>query len=736
MRQAVTTMIVGISLALAPLARAGGAGTDATGSIAQARRLIEAKDHAAAMIVLEDLLLEAEAKEKPAIVDLLRQTYAELARQAHLSGRERDAAHYRDNLAILDQGRSGTIPPASTDQSPKQRPSTQAGPRPPAGASNDAAAKAKVQPRPLPAKASTISPAPDPAPRLLPKPAPLPEPAKMPAPGSPGQPPPRSATPTSPASNLSGVAGSSAPTNHDPDRDAGDAGGTVAPPAAARSTPSPATTGSQTGTAQTAGPKQRLVGPTPEEADRLFSAKQYIEAGRRYSALARENRLPANRKNHWAYCRMVDVAQRMNAHPRSSREWDDIETEIQAIQRLAPNLWYGEYLRNKFAEVRQARRRPGAQSDNLVVRARASDESQNQGQGQNQAQRFPRLLGKSSAATPVQPESTTAPAAPPPASSPEGADRPLNLPGIGSQPRTPSAQNGDDGAHPEPSGARAADRSQPPLDTEVVRAGAEPTAPEGMRWQVHETPNFRIFHCDARLAQAAGEAAESARADQAKRWGSPALQRPWVPRCEIHLYPTGKAFAQATGQPENSPGFSTMVSNGNRVTARRTSLRADHRQLLTAILPHEVTHVVLADLFTIQQIPRWADEGLAVLAEPNAEQNLRAAELQEPLETGRLIEMNKLMSMDYPEATDWSLYYAQSVSLTRFLVEQGTPEQFLQFVRDLHGTGIEPALRSAYRIGGFAELKERWLVYARQQLTTLKEARRKESAQPSATAVR
>jgi hypothetical protein len=153
-------------------------------------------------------------------------------------------------------------------------------------------------------------------------------------------------------------------------------------------------------------------------------------------------------------------------------------------------------------------------------------------------------------------------------------------------------------------------------------------------------------------------------------------------------------------------------------------------------LPHEVTHVVLADLFTVQQIPRWADEGIAVLAEPNAEQNLRAAELQEPLETGQVFDISKLMSMDYPDAKDWSLYYAQSVSLTRFLVEQGTPERFVQFVRDLHRTGIEAALRDGYRIHGLAELQDRWQVYARQQLTTLKQARRGPTAQPSATAVR
>ena len=160
-----------------------------------------------------------------------------------------------------------------------------------------------------------------------------------------------------------------------------------------------------------------------------------------------------------------------------------------------------------------------------------------------------------------------------------------------------------------------------------------------------------------------------------------------------------------------------MESNGNRVVARRMNLRADHPQLLTAILPHEVTHVVLADLFTAQQIPRWADEGIAVLAEPNAEQQIRAAELQEPLEAGRVFDLSKLMAMDYPDAKDWSLYYAQSVSLTRFLVEQGPPEQFVQFVQNSQRDGIEAALRDTYRIGGFAELQERWMEYARQQLT-------------------
>jgi hypothetical protein len=179
-----------------------------------------------------------------------------------------------------------------------------------------------------------------------------------------------------------------------------------------------------------------------------------------------------------------------------------------------------------------------------------------------------------------------------------------------------------------------------------------------------------------------------------------------------------------------------MMCNGNRVVARRMNLRADHPLLVTAILPHEVTHVVLADLFTDQQIPRWADEGIAVLAEPHAEQETRAAELQEPLEAGRTFDLRKLMAMDYPDAKDWSLYYAQSVSLTRFLVEQGPPDKFVQFVQNSQRNGIEGALRGSYGIGGFADLQDRWMEYARQRFTPIKEASRDPRSQPGGVEVK
>ncbi len=71
------------------------------------------------------------------------------------------------------------------------------------------------------------------------------------------------------------------------------------------------------------------------------------------------------------------------------------------------------------------------------------------------------------------------------------------------------------------------------------------------------------------------------------------------------------------------------------------------------------------------------------------------------------------MAMDYPDGKFWGLYYAQSVSLTRFLVEQASPSQFIEFVRGCQRDGPEAELRRLYKIDGLADLNRRWLSYAK-----------------------
>ena len=136
MRQAFTTMVLGLVIALLPLATVSAMAGDATGAIGQAGRLIEAKSYSLATTLLEDLLPEANANDRRSILDLLHQAYEGLAREAKAAGNERAAAHFQDNIAIIDRSRGLASPPAkSTDpkrnRSPRQnqRPKEPMGPK-------------------------------------------------------------------------------------------------------------------------------------------------------------------------------------------------------------------------------------------------------------------------------------------------------------------------------------------------------------------------------------------------------------------------------------------------------------------------------------------------------------------------------------------------------------------------------------------------------------------------------
>ncbi len=227
---------------------------------------------------------------------------------------------------------------------------------------------------------------------------------------------------------------------------------------------------------------------------------------------------------------------------------------------------------------------------------------------------------------------------------------------------------------------KLANRSQPALDANVRRAVDETPAAES--WQVHETANFRIFHRDARLGRGGGRSGRVRSRDP----GEAVVQSGRTAHLDasvrdLSLPRRARCWLRQPVSPTHRRVFPRWRLTATASLRRKIHLRADHAQMRDAILPHEVTHVVVADLFIPEPLPRWADEGIAVLAEPPTEQQLKAAELREPLESGRVFPLDKLMAMDYPDAKDWSLYYAQSVSLTRFLVEQGPPEQFVRFVR-------------------------------------------------------
>jgi hypothetical protein len=255
------------------------------------------------------------------------------------------------------------------------------------------------------------------------------------------------------------------------------------------------------------------------------------------------------------------------------------------------------------------------------------------------------------------------------------------------------------------------------------KAGAEkpPNSPSEVKhtprqasgWAVAETANFRIFHAQSRQrAEKAARIAETTRATMTRKWFGK-VRASWSPKCDVYLHPTKYGYALSTGASTATPGHSTLTLDHGRVVVRRIDVHCDEPHTLTSVLPHEITHVVLAGQLGSRFAPRWADEGMAVLSEPRERINLHLDNLPKHRREGTLFRIGKLVQMEqYPEAKRLGPFYAQSVSLVEFLTKKKGATTFTRFLREGLETDYETALRHHYGYRNLAELDRAWRQYA------------------------
>lgn len=229
-------------------------------------------------------------------------------------------------------------------------------------------------------------------------------------------------------------------------------------------------------------------------------------------------------------------------------------------------------------------------------------------------------------------------------------------------------------------------------------------------WLVAETDHFRIFHHQAQdLADKVAQIAERTRRSMYRKWfGTDAA--PWNPKCELILHSTGAEYTKMTGVPATSPGHSRIESDpsGQRIIARRMDLRCDAPGFLEAVLPHETTHVVLAGMFGKHAVPRWADEGIAVLTEPTYKIEQHRRNLNKASQDGTLFGVKELMQLnDYPQPRRISAFYAQSVCLVEYLMELKSPRTLTAFIADGLNHGYDTALQKHYGLT-MGQLEQRW----------------------------
>ncbi len=236
---------------------------------------------------------------------------------------------------------------------------------------------------------------------------------------------------------------------------------------------------------------------------------------------------------------------------------------------------------------------------------------------------------------------------------------------------------------------------------------------QGQNWPEVETANFRVIYHESRdLAEQAARVAEMTRSAAIRKWFGEE-QSTWTPKCTIWLFPNATYYARQTGTSADSPGHSTFKSdptNTERVIERRIDLHCDLAEMLTHVLPHETTHAVLIGRFGRHVLPRWADEGMAILSEPREKVERYVKNLPSLRSRHELFSVSELINMkDYPDARRVTALYVQGTSLVDFLSSQkGGPQTFTRFVRDGLESGFEAALQRYYGFRDFKELEERW----------------------------
>jgi tetratricopeptide (TPR) repeat protein len=229
-------------------------------------------------------------------------------------------------------------------------------------------------------------------------------------------------------------------------------------------------------------------------------------------------------------------------------------------------------------------------------------------------------------------------------------------------------------------------------------------------WAAVETANFRILHLQSReFAEQIARSAEATRATMMVKWFGEDTGV-WKPRCDIFLYATAQDYSQATAAPTNSPGHSTIRRDRDRIISRRIDLHCDDPNMTVGVLPHEITHTVIAGHFGAHDVPRWADEGMAVLSEPRERIERHLRNLPQHRADRHLFETGQLMNLEnYPEARYVGSFYAQSVSLVEFLSDRAGPRVFAKFLRDGLASGYEVALQKYYGFQSFGDLEQQWV---------------------------
>ncbi len=217
---------------------------------------------------------------------------------------------------------------------------------------------------------------------------------------------------------------------------------------------------------------------------------------------------------------------------------------------------------------------------------------------------------------------------------------------------------------------------------------------------VVQSSNFRVYARSTQLANEVIRCAEESRKQLAMHWLGKELPD-WPEPCPILVN---------DGPRTPASGETKYTLLGGGVANFQMTVSGTPERIIDSVLPHEITHTVMASYFAAlgKPVPRWADEGACTTVEHPSERSKHDVMLVQYLSEGRGIPFSVLFTLkDYPP--DMMPLYAQGYSLSCFLISQGGPRRFIQFLeRGMETNDWDGATDEFYSYPKLGKLQTAW----------------------------
>ncbi len=218
-------------------------------------------------------------------------------------------------------------------------------------------------------------------------------------------------------------------------------------------------------------------------------------------------------------------------------------------------------------------------------------------------------------------------------------------------------------------------------------------------WTVQSSNNFTVCCPPGTDPITVIKACEDARRKITEFWRTDTTD--WKLKCYVVLHPTAKSYKQFVGLgASQSSGCSTLEIKKGVVVARRIDLRLDRPNALVRVLPHELSHVIIADETAENPLPKWAEEGMAMLMDPPDKRAGHRADAVNAKQRGRSLRLDTLLTTEgYPEPELQAAFYGQCLVLAEYLVAVHGPIEFKRFMKTSAKLGANRALAEVYGYG-------------------------------------